>query len=164
MLKMLKRPIYIDLEGADLTGKTTLLKTTFREGDYSKILCFHDRGIMTHYVYNKCFRRFTEDLDMWFNEFIHFLEAGNGVVILTANENTIRKRFFDRNDDLFKLDRILAVNKEYVKLYFELKNTHDTALLIKSTVCLISTDDKTPEEVYKEASSFYGKLFLRGIE
>jgi len=151
------RPIYIDLEGADLTGKSTLLMTTFKEGDYSKLMCFHDRGIMTHYVYNKCFNRFPEDLDMWFDQLIKFLEAGNGIIILTAGVSTIGERFGERSDDLFKLDRILAVNEEYIKLYFELSPTYDT-------VRLISTDDKTPKEIYKEASSFYGKMFLRGTE
>lgn len=154
---MMIRPIYIDLEGADLTGKSTLLMTTFKEGDYSKLMCFHDRGIMTHYVYNKCFNRFPEDLDMWFDQLIKFLEAGNGIIILTAGVSTIGERFGERSDDLFKLDRILAVNEEYIKLYFELSPTYDT-------VRLISTDDKTPKEIYKEASSFYGKMFLRGTE
>jgi len=154
---MMIRPIYIDLEGADLTGKSTLLMTTFKEGDYSKLMCFHDRGIMTHYVYNKCFNRFPEDLDMWFDQLIKFLEAGNGIIILTAGVSTIGERFGERSDDLFKLDRILAVNEEYIKLYFELSPTYDT-------VRLISTDDKTPKEIYKEASSFYGKMFLRSTE
>jgi thymidylate kinase len=155
---MLNRRIYIDLEGADLTGKSTLLKTTFKEGDYSKIMCFHDRGIMTHYVYNKCFNRYPEDLDMWFNGIIEFLKYGKGgIIILTASENTLRHRFLQRNDDFFKLDKILAVNDEYIELYFKLSHAYDT-------LKLISTDNKTPKEIYKEATALYGKMYLKGIE
>lgn len=146
---MLNRPVYIDLEGADLTGKTTLLKTTFRKGDYSKILCFHDRGILTHYVYNMNFGRYPEDLDLWHHELIEFAKY-NGIIILAAQDlRTLEDRFKQRGgDDLFRLGEIFEINEQYKLVYCSL-------LYIFPTVKLIYIENKTPKQIYEEAEKLY---------
>lgn len=151
---MLNRPIYIDLEGADLTGKSTLLKMTFKEGDFSKIMCFHDRGILTHYVYNVAFNRFPEDHVMWVGELIKFVKH-NGIIILIGGRDELTKRFKERSDDCFKLESILRINEEYASIYQEV-------LYKYPTVKCIVVNEKTPIEVYREAEKHYYYMVGRG--
>lgn len=151
---MLKRPIYIDLEGGDLTGKTTLLKTTFKESDYSKIMCFHDRGILTHYLYNKLFDRYPEDNLKWLFELDRFVE-NNGIIILVGSVEELTDRFRFRNDDLFKLANILEINQAYKAIYRDY-------LYLFPTVKLIEIDGKTPLQIYNEAELFYAYMLGRG--
>jgi thymidylate kinase len=151
---MLKRPIYIDLEGADLTGKSTLLKTTFKQGDFSKILCFHDRGILTHFLYNMIFERYDEDASLWRNELYNFIE-NNGIIILVGSDAELVNRYQLRSDDIFKLSHILKVNKAYKKFYRDFLSTFHT-------VKLIEIDGKTPQQIYNDAESFYTYMLGRG--
>jgi thymidylate kinase len=151
---MLNRPIYIDLEGADLTGKSTLLKTTFKESEYSKIMCFHDRGILTHYLYNRLFNRYPEDNLKWLFELDKFVE-NNGIIILVGSAAELANRYRLRNDDLFRLANILKINDEYRSIY---KNY----LYAFSTVELIEIDGKTPLQIYKEAEKLYLYMLGRG--
>jgi len=151
---MLNRPVYIDLEGADLTGKPTLLKTTFRESEYSKIMCFHDRGILTHYLYNKTFDRYEDNELMWYNELYNFVQS-NGIIILVGSEGELRKRFFDRSDDIFKINKILDINREYLNIY-------NNYLYVFPTVKLIKIDGKTPFKIYEEAEKLYLYMLGRG--
>lgn len=150
---MLEKPVYIDLEGADLTGKSTLLKTTFKHSDYSKILCFHDRGILTHYLYNATFKRYLDDLIIWLNELNNFVQS-NGIVILHASDDLIKTRFGERSDDLFKLDNILKINKAYKEVYFDV-------LRPNKTVRFIEVDGKSPEQIMTEASDLYYYMLLK---
>lgn len=147
-------PIYIDLEGADLTGKSTLLKTTFKESDYSKIMCFHDRGILTHCLYNKIFDRFPENRKLWANELYDFVE-NNGIIILIASKEELINRYHNRNDDIFKLENIIKMNDAYIKIYMDVLESFDT-------VKLISVDKKTPLQVYEEAIELYEHMLVRG--
>jgi len=151
---MLKRPIYIDLEGADLTGKSTLLKTTFKESEYSKIMCFHDRGILTQVVYNVTFGRYKEDHYLWMRELIKFIES-NGIIILVGSPEELSKRFHKRSDDCFKLDAILQINEEYASFYL-------TVLKNFPTVKCINIDGKTPMQIYQEAEKLYLYMIGRG--
>lgn len=144
---MLNKATYIDLEGADLTGKSTLLKTTFKNSEYSKIMCFHDRGILTHYLYNTTFNRYKEDELIWYNELFDFIHS-NGIIILHASEAELRKRFFSRSDDIFKINKILDVNKRYLEIY-------NNYLCLFPTIKIIEVDNKTPIEVYEEAKKLY---------
>lgn len=150
---MLVKPLYIDLEGADLTGKSTLLKTTFKHSEYSKILCFHDRGILTHYLYNATFGRYNDDLILWLNELIEFVKK-NGIVILHASDELVTERFKQRSDDLFKLDNILRINRAYKDIYFDVLKPY-------KTVEYIEVDGKTPEQILSEASALYYYMLLR---
>jgi len=152
---MLKQPIYIDLEGADLTGKSTLLKTTFKVSDYSKILCFHDRGILTHYLYNRVFERFPENRKLWNQELYDFVQD-NGIIILAANKETLINRYQTRSDDLFKLDNIMKMNEAYVDIYTAWLHSFDT-------VKLINVDNKNPMQIYKEAEELYEQMYTRGM-
>jgi thymidylate kinase len=147
---MLSDPVYIDLEGADLTGKSTLLKSTFHEGEYSKIMCFHDRGILTHFVYNKEFKRYIEDLTMWMGELVKFVKK-NGIIILVASEEELTRRHSLRSDDCFKLGQILQINEAYVTIYGKF-------LCDFENVRLIYVDKKTPFEIYEEAKSLYQEI------
>ena len=151
---MLNRPIYIDLEGSDLTGKSTLLKTTFKESEYSKIMCFHDRGILTHYLYNKLFNRYPEDNLKWLFELDSFVE-NNGIIILVGSDAELINRYQLRSDDLFKLSNILEVNGAYKAIYRDYLYTFPT-------VRLIEIDGKTPQKVYEEAEKLYRYMLERG--
>jgi thymidylate kinase len=151
---MLRQPTYIDLEGADLTGKSTLLKTTFKVSDYSKILCFHDRGILTHYLYNKVFERFPENKKLWNEELYKFVQD-NGIIILTASKETLINRYQSRSDDLFKLENIIKMNDAYVEIYIDWLSSFDT-------VKMIDVGNKNPMQVYKEAEELYERMYSRG--
>ena len=151
---MLNRPVYIDLEGADLTGKSTLLKTTFKESEYSKIMCFHDRGVLTHYLYNVTFDRYPDNDSLWYNELCDFVQS-NGIVILHGSDEELRKRFFNRSDDIFKIHKILNINDAYLQLY-------NNCLHAFPTVKLINVDNKTPLQVYEEAEKLYLYMLGRG--
>lgn len=153
---MLRQPVYIDLEGADLTGKSTLLKTTFKESDYSKIMCFHDRGILTHYLYNKVFNRFQENSGIWSSQLYDFIQ-NNGIIILTANIDELEKRFKERSDDLFKLENIIKMNDAYTDIYHHWLSSFDT-------VRRIHVDNKTPLQVYEEAKDLYDLMLMRGTQ
>lgn len=152
---MLRRPIYIDLEGSDLTGKSTLLKTTFREGEYSKIMCFHDRGILTHYLYNKVFERYMDSHLMWHNELYNFVQ-NNGIIILVGSATELVDRYQIRSDDIFKLNSVLRMNEEYRAIYRDF-------LYVFPTVKLIEIGDKTPLEIYQEAEKLYLYMLGRGV-
>lgn len=151
---MLNRPVYIDLEGADLTGKSTLLKDTFRKGDYSKIMCFHDRGILTHYIYNMVFKRYGEDLPLWWNELQDFIKY-NGIIILVGSEVELVNRYHKRSDDLFKLPNIVKMNEAYKRLYRDFLSSF-------FTVKMIEIDGKTPDQIYREAEKLYAYMLGRG--
>jgi thymidylate kinase len=151
---MLKRPVYIDLEGADLTGKSTLLKMTFKASDYSKILCFHDRGILTHCVYNELYNRFTEDKALWYEQLILFCRD-NAIVLLVADDNNILRNRYNnlRQDDIYKREEIVKVNIHYQKVYTKILRYYEN-------VRQIIIDNKTPYEIFEEASEHY-ELMLR---
>lgn len=151
---MLKRPVYIDLEGSDLTGKSTLLHMTFHESDYSKEMCFHDRGILTQYLYNSYLGRYEEDNELWALELYNFVSK-NGIIILVANGDTLEQRFNGRGDEEFKLDAIRKINEEYCAFY-------DNILYAYPTVKRIFVDGKTPKEVFDEAKPFYEYMLKRG--
>jgi len=152
---MLRRPIYIDLEGGDLTGKSTLLKTTFKESEYSKIMCFHDRGILTHYLYNEIFNRYEDDNLMWHNELYDFVQ-NNGIIILVGSTTELVNRYQIRSDDLFKLNNVLRMNEAYREIYRD-------SLYAFETVKLIEIDGKTPLQVYEEAEKLYLYMLGRGV-
>jgi len=152
---MLNRPVYIDLEGADLTGKSTLLKDTFRKGDYSKIMCFHDRGILTHYIYNQTFERYGEDLSLWWNELTGFIKH-NGIIVLVGSEAELVNRYQKRSDDLFKLSNIVKMNEAYKKLCRDFLSSF-------FTVKVIEIDGKTPDQIYREAEKLYIYMMGRGV-
>ena len=152
---MLRRPIYIDLEGGDLTGKSTLLKTTFKESEYSKIMCFHDRGILTHHVYNTLFDRYQDNHLMWHNELYKFVQ-NNGIIILVGSVTELVNRYQLRSDDLFKLSNILEVNEAYRRIYRDF-------LYVFKTVKLIEIDGKTPLQVYEDAEKLYLYMLERGV-
>lgn len=151
---MLIDPVYIDIEGADLTGKSTLLKTTFHESEYSKIMCFHDRGVLTHFIYNKEFGRYKEDLIMWLQEVVKFIQK-NGIILLVASEEELKRRHALRSDDCFKLDAILKINEAYIKFYGKFLCDYENVRLI----CV--GDGKTPLEVYNEAKILYEKMLRK---
>jgi len=152
---MLRRPIYIDLEGGDLTGKSTLLKTTFKESEYSKIMCFHDRGILTHCLYNEIFNRYEDDNLMWHNELYDFVQ-NNGIIILVGSTTELVNRYQIRSDDLFKLNNVLRMNEAYREIYRD-------SLYAFETVKLIEIDGKTPLQVYEEAEKLYLYMLGRGV-
>lgn len=145
---MLKRPVYIDLEGGDLVGKSTLLKATFKMSDYSKIMCFHDRGVLTHFVYNDLYKRFPEDSQMWLDQLLSFCRD-HAIILLVADDNNIlRKRFAERSDEIYKREEIVKINIHYKQVY--IKN-----LQYCENVKQIIIDNKTPVEIFKEASEHY---------
>ena len=145
---MLKRPVYIDLEGGDLVGKSTLLKATFKMSDYSKIMCFHDRGVLTHFVYNDLYKRFPEDSQMWLDQLLAFCRD-HAIILLVADDNNIlRKRFAERSDEIYKREEIVKINIHYKQVY--IKN-----LQYCENVKQIIIDNKTPVEIFKEASEHY---------
>ena len=145
---MLKRPVYIDLEGGDLVGKSTLLKATFKMSDYSKIMCFHDRGVLTHFVYNDLYKRFPEDSQMWLDQLLSFCRD-HAIILLVADDNNIlRKRFAERSDEIYKREEIVKINIHYKQVY--IKN-----LQYFENVKQIIIDNKTPVEIFKEASEHY---------
>ena len=141
--------MYIDLEGADLTGKSTLLKTTFHSSDYSKIMCFHDRGILTHYVYNTLYKRYLEDILMWKDQLLRFAQ-NSGIILLVANDNNILRERYDnlRKDDIYKREEIVKINTHYQQIYME-------TLQYFENIKQIIIDNKSPLEIFEEASEHY---------
>jgi thymidylate kinase len=119
-------------------------------------MCFHDRGILTHCLYNKVFNRFPENRKLWANELYDFVE-NNGIIILTASKEELINRYHQRSDDIFKLENVLKMNDAYVDAYIEFLGSFDT-------VRLISVDNKTPLQVYEEAAMLYEEMYRRGSE
>lgn len=146
---MLIRSVYLDLEGADLTGKSTLLKTTFKSSDYSKIMCFHDRGVLTHFVYNDLYKRYPEDYELWYNAVTDFCRH-HGIVLLVADDNNILRHRYDnlRQDDIYKREEIVKVNTHYKLVY-------SSFLKFFVNVKQIIIDNKTPIEIFEEACEHY---------
>jgi hypothetical protein len=117
-------------------------------------MCFHDRGILTQYLYNTLFGRYEEDNEIWATELYRFIQ-NNGILILVANSKTLEKRFSDRSDDIFKFDSIRRINDEYNAFY-------ENLLYAYPTVARIFIEDKTPKEIFEEAKPFYEYMLKRG--
>lgn len=154
---MLNRPVYIDLEGADLTGKSTLLKTTFKHTEYSKIICFHDRGVLTHFAYNSHYKRYPEDQLLWLEELDDFASK-NGIILLVADDNDVLRNRYDklRQDDIYGREQVVKINTYYKYLYADY-------LHLFSGVKQIIIDGKSSMEILEEAKELYEKI-LRGAQ
>jgi len=140
----------IAIEGGDLTGKTTLQKELM-SGDM-KIgyeVFVSDRSILTHIVYSEHFKRHQEFISAWYKDLIDFL-CSNGMIILTATDDTVKKRFGDRGDDKYSLAKILQINALYNK----------KAELLGSLpfVKVIAVDEKTVAKIVDEIKTWAASI------
>jgi hypothetical protein len=129
----------ISIDGGDLTGKTTLQKALFNKSlEIGKKLFISDRSVLTQLIYSDYFKRRVECLDSWNKDFIDFLST-NGLILLTLKESSVRKRYEQRGDDTYNLDKILKINDQY--------NEKVKSLVKIPFVKIIEADDKTLDSV-----------------
>jgi thymidylate kinase len=105
------------IEGGDLTGKTTLQKTLLKEEPITKEIFVSDRSIMTRMAYNVENKIKKELNEIWKKDLMDFL-TNNAMLFLQCEDvESIKKRFFTRNDENYSLEKILEIHKEYNKIY-----------------------------------------------
>lgn len=135
----------IILEGADLVGKTSIAKklhqiTGFPQTsiwidlnkpkpavisvsktirliiDALKPDIIFDRSFMSEYVYGNVLGRDISYIPELVHDWKHIKNCF--LFIITANEDTLRKRYQQRGDSYVDINNIIEINEQYKKLHF----------------------------------------------